>query len=165
MSNHSLRTHRHAYANVSPFANVWDGKLKKSYRASEAWASFFGLGPQEEGLCDATPPAERSHPGAAEEQRMARKILSIGRERPKRHWSGPALLEEARRLYKDESLRWRCPEQEQAMRLVANHAPEVLLVLATGSGKSLPFMLGSRLPGAVSFCTASKRPRRSWTDH
>lgn len=34
------------------------------------------------------------------------------------------------------------------MRLVANHAPEVLLVLATGSGKSLPFMLGSSLSGA-----------------
>ena len=44
MSNHSLRTHRQAYANVSPFANVWDGKLTKSHRASEAWASFFGLG-------------------------------------------------------------------------------------------------------------------------
>ena len=34
------------------------------------------------------------------------------------------------------------------MRLVANHAPEVLLVLATGSGKSLAFMLGSSLPDA-----------------
>lgn len=34
------------------------------------------------------------------------------------------------------------------MRLVAHHTPEVLLVLATGSEKSLPFMLGSSLPGA-----------------
>lgn len=51
-------------------------------------------------------------------------------------------------MYKNEKLQWRCPEQERAMRLVANHAPEVVLVLATGSGKSLPFMLGSSLPGA-----------------
>ena len=36
MSNHSLRTHWQAYANVSPFANVWDGKLVKSHRASKA---------------------------------------------------------------------------------------------------------------------------------
>jgi len=34
------------------------------------------------------------------------------------------------------------------MRLVANHAPKVLLVLATGSGKSLSFMLRSSLPRA-----------------
>lgn len=34
------------------------------------------------------------------------------------------------------------------MRLVANYVPEVLLILATGSGKSLSFMLGSSLPGA-----------------
>jgi hypothetical protein len=34
------------------------------------------------------------------------------------------------------------------MRLVVNHAPEVLLVLAIGLGKSLTFMLGSCLPTA-----------------
>jgi superfamily II DNA helicase RecQ len=33
------------------------------------------------------------------------------------------------------------------MRLVANRTLEVLLILATGLGKSLPFMLGSSLPG------------------
>ena len=34
------------------------------------------------------------------------------------------------------------------MRLVANRAREVLLVLATAAGKSLTFMLRSSLPGA-----------------
>ena len=51
-------------------------------------------------------------------------------------------------MYKNDQLKWRCPEQEQAMRLVANHALEVVLILATGSGKSLTFMLGSSLPEA-----------------
>lgn len=151
MSNHSLRTHRMSYANVSPFANVWDGKLLKSFKASEAWAEFFGVG---NGRHNSGNEAERSQKrkrGSSHDdghQLSARKIVNIGREPHRMHWSGPALLEEARKLYGNQGLQWRCPEQEQAMRLVANNAPEVLLVLATGSGKSLAFMLGSCLPRA-----------------
>ncbi|KAK4551266.1 hypothetical protein LTR86_011263 [Recurvomyces mirabilis] len=151
MSNHSLRTHRQAYANVSPFANVWDGKLIKSHRASEAWANFFGLGVDVGSLTETLKPSDgqkRRLSDTAEEHESARKVLNIGRPREKRHWTGATLLEQARKLYGKAGLQWKCPEQEQAMRLVANHAPEVLLVLATGSGKSLPFMLGSSLPEA-----------------
>ena len=153
MSNHSLRTHRHSYANVSPFANVWDGKLLKSYRASEVWADFFGPRKDEGGLSSAEEsgnPRKRGPSDVTQNQDAARKMLRIGRERQKRYWTAAALLEEARKLYKDDKLQWRCPEQERAMRLVANHAPEVLLVIATGSGKSLPFMLGASLPGATT---------------
>jgi superfamily II DNA helicase RecQ len=74
--------------------------------------------------------------------------MRINRESNKRYWTGAALLREAQKLYKNELLKWRCPEQERAMRLVANRTPEVLLILATRSGKSLPFMLGSSLLGA-----------------
>jgi superfamily II DNA helicase RecQ len=153
MSNHSLRTHRHSYANVSPFANVWDGKLLKSFLASQAWAKFFGVGEYEGDAVGTNPQGDhakrkRESTDASGGFLAARKSLNINRERHKRHWSGPSLLEEARKLYESEQLQWRCPEQERAMRLVANNAPEVLLVLATGSGKSLTFMLGSRLPAA-----------------
>ena len=86
--------------------------------------------------------------GTAGEQDEMRKIMRIDRECNKPHWTGAALLREAQKLYKNELLKWRCPEQERAMRLFANGTPEVLLVLATGSRKSLPFMLGSSLPGA-----------------
>jgi hypothetical protein len=34
LSNYSLRTYRQAYANASPFANIWDSKLVKSHKAS-----------------------------------------------------------------------------------------------------------------------------------
>ena len=74
--------------------------------------------------------------------------MNNGWDHRKLHWTDTVLLEEARKLYKNGELQWKCPEQERALRLVANHAPEVLLVLATGSGKSLPFMVGSSLPGA-----------------
>jgi superfamily II DNA helicase RecQ len=166
MSNHSLRTHRMSYANDSPFANVWDGMLVKSHRASVAWAKFFGLdrGADEPERTDAaiatsspsSPPSSQhgrkrgisATSGSEVVSDVARKIQNVGGSQNKRHWSGTALLAEARKLYRNDKLGWRCPEQEQALRLVANRAPEVLLILATGSGKSLTFMLGSSLPGS-----------------
>ncbi|KAK6436400.1 hypothetical protein LTR95_007407 [Oleoguttula sp. CCFEE 5521] len=87
MSNHSLRTHRQAYANVSPFAKVCDGKVMKSHRASEAWASFFGLGSATEDLTEAQSRVvvgKRSLPDLAGEYEAARKILNTGRGRDKR---------------------------------------------------------------------------------
>jgi len=147
MSNHSLQTHRNAYANANPFANIWDGKLVRSYHASRVWAQFFGLGDRSSASAGSAL-GKRPHSRTAQEQVDARKVLRLGRDRAKRYWSTAALLFEARRLYQNAQLQWRCPEQEQAMRLVANRAPEVLLVLATGSGKSLMFMLGSSLPDA-----------------
>lgn len=151
MSNHSLRTHRHAYANVSPFANVWDGKLLKSHWASEVWARFFGLegeGPQSTDSTTALSRHKRAGSDTLYEQGLASKLLRIGQQQPKRHWTGPALLQQLRQLYRKNDLQWRSEEQQQAMQLVANHAPEVLLVLATGAGKSVMFMLGSSLPNA-----------------
>ena len=147
MSNHSLRTHRNAYANVSPFANVWDGKLVKSYQASRAWARFFGLGVEEATMNE--PDKERKRRGSSIGGKgVASKVLRIGVHYPRRYWSDGALLHEARKLYQSERVQWRCPEQQQAMRLVANNSPEVLLVMATGAGKSMMFILGSSLPGA-----------------
>lgn len=39
MSNHSLQTHQTAYTNANPFANIWNGKLVRSFQASRAWRS------------------------------------------------------------------------------------------------------------------------------
>jgi superfamily II DNA helicase RecQ len=174
MSNHSLRTHRMAYANDSPFANVWDAKLTRSYRASMAWARFFGLGETDEQQQrrrtpllsvegrsgDLTGALVLSSQGGTRKRSisamsgsetslgLARKISNLRPSQPKRHWSGLALLAAFRRLYGNNKLKWRCPEQERALRLVANKAPEVLLILATGAGKSLAFLLTASLPGA-----------------
>ena len=175
MSNHSLRTHRMSYANDSPFANVWDGMLGKSYRASLVWARFFGLDVEDEpdsldgssttreivtpaaADSEVTRPCEQQHSNRKrtisnvsrpESAGVAQKLQNLGRSQSRRQWGGAALLVEARRLYQDDKLEWRSSEQEQALRLVANKVPEVLLVLATGSGKSLTFMLGCSLPGA-----------------
>jgi len=137
MSNHAIRTHRMSYANDSPFANVWDGMLTKSHRASLAWARFFGLDRSPEEITTTTTTGSGST-GAdttllgrqSQESRkrgfsdvsssepegldVMRKLQNLGGCRPqRRHWSGRALLAEARRLYRNDNLKWRCPEQQQ----------------------------------------------------
>ena len=148
-SNHSVRTHNRAYANSTglPVANVWDGLIKRAFRASLLWATFFRFGEE-----------ESEHVAVGSRRRRRRESMDDGRglvkriaraiPTPRRHWTGPALLREARRLMQNDHLEWRCPEQAQAMCAVAAGAPEVVAVLATGTGKSLLFQLACSLPGA-----------------
>ncbi|KAJ9656297.1 hypothetical protein H2198_005072 [Neophaeococcomyces mojaviensis] len=146
-SNHSVRTHNRAYANSTglPVANVWDGLVKRAFRASLLWATFFRFGEEESEhvAVGSRRRRESMDDGRGLVKRIARAIPT-----PRRHWTGPALLREARRLMQNDHLEWRCPEQAQAMCAVAAGAPEVLAVLATGTGKSLLFQLACSLPGA-----------------
>ena len=43
LSNHTVRTHNRAYANETGLvaANVWDGLIKRSFRACMLWSQFF----------------------------------------------------------------------------------------------------------------------------
>ena len=146
-SNHSVRTHNRAYANSTglPVANVWDGLVKRAFRASLLWATFFRFGEEER---DHTPVGSRRRRESMDDDRGLVKRIAHTIPTARRHWTGPALLREARRLMQNDGLEWRCPEQAQAMCAVAAGAPETLLVLATGTGKSLIFQLACSLPGA-----------------
>ena len=147
MSNNSVRIHDRAYANATgfPVANVWDGLIKRAYRASLLWATFFGFG--EERKKDPLM-ASRRQRDEADDGRGVVKRVAMTLPTPRHHWSGPALLREARQLLQDNRLQRRCPEQEQAISTIASDAPEVLAVMATGAGKSLLFQLGCSLTGA-----------------
>lgn len=143
MFNHSVRTHNLAYANEANMtgANVWDGLIKRAYRACLLWTQFFGL---EENISGVKRKGE-----IAERRSSKRRALTAAAPRPaRRHWTGDALLAQAKRLYGDETLRWRCEEQERAARAIACGSVEVMAVLATGMGKSLLFQLAASLPGA-----------------
>jgi hypothetical protein len=75
----------------------------------------------------------------------------MSRQAPPRHlrsWTieqGHAVL---RSLYNDEDADFRTPAQRDTIEIILSGVGEVIAVLATGEGKSLAFMLPSRLPGA-----------------
>ena len=144
MSNHTVLTHNRAYANETSLvgANIWDGLIKRSYRACMLWSQFFSL---EESENIAKLGSKRSRAEENDERGILKRIaLSV----PKKHWSGKALLQEARRMYQNPKVQWKGVEQEQAACAIVAGAMEVLVVMATGMGKSLLFQLPSCLPGA-----------------
>lgn len=105
--NHKTRTVNRAYANQTgaSFGNVFDGLVRTALRASTLWQDFWGV----EMLLK---PKRRR---AQEEESRLLKRVAIGVYKPRKPWSADALLEGARRLYKDDRLEWRSTGQEQAI--------------------------------------------------
>jgi superfamily II DNA helicase RecQ len=68
--------------------------------------------------------------------------------RPRKKWSAAALLKEARRLYGSKTLQWKSAAQERAIATIMSGTEQVVVVLATGEGKRLLFMLPCTLPDA-----------------
>ncbi|KAJ9654637.1 hypothetical protein H2201_008965 [Coniosporium apollinis] len=140
--NHTTRTVNRAYANQNNanFGNVWDGLIRRSLRASTLWKDLWGL--------DVVLKGKKRF--ASEEVKgpaMVKKV-AMGVYRPKKAWSPAALLGGVRSLYGKEDMAWRSPEQERAMTTIMSWTEQVLVILPTGSGKSLLFMLPCTLPDA-----------------
>lgn len=108
------------------------------------WAQFFRF---EEDVDEVIMGRKRGRPPNDDDGGIIKRIVPS--DPPvKQHWSGRALLQEARKLCRDPELQWRCAEQEQAVCAVVSKAMEVLVVMATGMGKTLLFQLSCSLPGA-----------------
>ncbi|KAM0714670.1 hypothetical protein Q7P37_003050 [Cladosporium fusiforme] len=138
--NHTTQTVNRAYANQtgSAFSNLWDGQIRMGLRASTLWHDFWGV--------ETILKSKKRKNGQAH-SRLAKKV-AMGIYRPRKPWSTEALLGGLRRLYGDESMTWRCIEQEQALGAIMSGKEQVLAVLPTGAGKSLLFMLPCTLPHA-----------------
>jgi superfamily II DNA helicase RecQ len=72
----------------------------------------------------------------------------MGVYRPQKKWSATALLKSTRKLYRDNTLQWKSVAQEQAITTVISWTKQVVVVMATGEGKSLLFILSCILPDA-----------------
>ncbi|KAG9241070.1 P-loop containing nucleoside triphosphate hydrolase protein [Calycina marina] len=142
--NHSTWTVNRAYANQqnSSFGNVWDGLIRRNLRASTLWKDFWDL----DILLDSTRKRKRGDLDP-EGPRLLKRIAQ-GIYRPRRKWSSAALLKEARQLYHDETLQWKSAMQERALVTVMSGTEQVIVVLGTGEGKSMLFMLPCVLPDA-----------------
>lgn len=160
MSSHTVRTHNRSYANETGLAaaNVWDGLIRRSYRASMLWASFFRFyedvaGLEGDGEVVAAPGESKRRRGLIDNGDDGRSLvkrvaLGVPIRVARVAWSSRTLLAEARRLYRDPKLRWRSREQEQAVCAITGGAMEVVVVMATGTGKSILFQLPCQLAEA-----------------
>jgi len=140
--NHSTWTVNRAYANQqnNSFGNVWDGLIRRNLRASTLWKDFWGV----DTLLGSI--GKRKRDASDMDGPKLLKGIARGIHRPRKRWSATALLEEARQLYQDEDLQWKSAMQERAMVTVMSGTEQVVVVLGTGEGKSILFMLPCVLP-------------------
>ena len=77
---------------------------------------------------------------------MAKRVLA-GRFQPRRPWAALELLT-ALQMLRQPTATWRSPEQERSMVTIMSCAEQVIVILPTGAGKSLLFLLPCALPDA-----------------
>ena len=142
--SHSTRTVNRAYANQhnANFGNVWDGLIRRNLRASTLWKDLWGL----DQLLG--PAGKRKRDGEDIGGPQMLKKIAMGVYRPRKKWSAAALLNSARKLYLDNTLKWKSAAQERAMTTIMSWTEQVVVIMATGEGKSLLFMLPCILPDA-----------------
>lgn len=66
---------------------------------------------------------------------------------PRKRWSAVA-LKDARGLDRDGNLQWKSAAQKRAMTVIMSWTEQVIVILGTGEGKGLLFMLPCVLPNA-----------------
>ena len=144
MSNHSFHTFNHAYAGSSG-APVMDTLVHRAYRASRSWQELFRA---DQILQGKRPRSEGDEKALAKLGAACKKM----RPREKAYANEKELLAVARRLYSNPGLRFREPGQRSAMlaALGPGSLEQVVVVLATGSGKTLIVTVGVSLPTSIT---------------
>lgn len=139
MSNHGYRTFNHAYAGTTTLTIT--SLLHRGLRASESWRTFFQF--------DAVLLSKR--PREVSEAEPLRLLRSANRRTFRQRSAFPVaeLLAASRRLYNKPDLQFRTPGQQAALTAVMGPGSasreQVILVLGTGSGKTLVVMISSVL--------------------
>jgi len=140
LSNHSYHTFNHAYAGNTTL--TMSALLHRNYRASESWRTFFRFDHVLQG----------KRPRGASETLSLRMLDASkrGQMRRKGAYSAADLLAVARRLYNTPDMQLRVPGQRDGLLAVMGPHPaeQVVLVIGTGSGKSLIFMVGASVTDA-----------------
>lgn len=142
MSNHSYRTFNHAYAGSTTLTMTT--LLHRAYRASQSWRSLFRIDQLLQGKRPRTVSAIQAQ-GLLSACKKARfRTRPIAKE--------DELVTVARGLYNNPELQLRRPGQRDAMLATMGPQPaeQVVIVLATGSGKTLIIMVAVALKGAAT---------------
>jgi hypothetical protein len=141
-SNHSYHTFNHGYAGTTTL--TMNTLLHRNYRASESWRTFFRFDHKLQG----------KRPRGASETLSLRMLDTSkrGQLRRKGAYSEADLLAVAQRLYNDPLLQFRVPGQRNGILAIMGPQPaeQVVLVIGTGSGKTLGVMIGTAMSEATT---------------
>ena len=139
-SNHTYGTFNRAYAGTTTL--TMSALLHRNYRASESWRTFFRFDHILQG----------KRPRGASETLSLRMLDASkrGQMRRKGAYSEADLLAVARRLYNAPDLQFRVPGQRNGVLAIMGPQPaeQVVLVIGTGSGKTLVVMIGAAVADA-----------------
>ena len=140
LSNHSYHTFNHAYAGTTTL--TMNTLLHRNYRASESWRTLFRFDHLLQG----------KRPRGASET-LSLRILDAsrrGRVRRRGVYSEADLLAVARKLHNTPDLQFRVPGQRNSVLAIMGPQPaeQVVLVIGTGSGKTLVVMIGAAIADA-----------------
>ena len=78
-------------------------------------------------------------------EQLIKKLAHRSRARFHVVWSLEDIVVALRALFRDPQATFRSPGQQQMLEAVASRSPEVVIILKTGSGKSLAFMIPAML--------------------
>jgi hypothetical protein len=139
-SNHSYHTFNHAYAGTTTL--TMNTLLHRNYRASESWRTFFRFDHVLQG----------KRPRGASETLSLRMLDASKRSQMRRKgaYSEADLLAVARKLYNAPDFQFRVPGQRNGVLAVMGPQPaeQVVLVIGTGSGKTMVVMIGAAIANA-----------------
>jgi Lhr-like helicase len=138
--NHSYATFNHAYAGTTTLTT--SALLHRNHRASTSWHTLFRF----EDILS----GKRARPSSGT---LSIRMLDASKRsqfRRKGVYSQADLVAVARKLYQNPSLQLRAPGQRDGLlaTLGPQSAEQVVLILGTGSGKSLIFMVGASVADA-----------------
>jgi hypothetical protein len=139
-SNHSYRTFNQAYAGTTTL--TMHTLLHRNYRASESWRTFFRFDHILQG----------KRPRGTSDTLSLRMLDAFKRSQMRRRgaYAEVDLLAVARKLYHTPDLQFRVPGQRSGVLAVMGPQPaeQVVLIIGTGSGKTLIVMIGAAIADA-----------------
>jgi superfamily II DNA helicase RecQ len=144
---HSVHTGNRAYGGSVNFqASLTDAGVQVYLWTSKLWWTLFERHIQEMVSGKrARPPSVSETPTSSLIKRVASRTRT---PRHLRRWGSETVLVALRRLYRDPHAQFRSLPQQDMVETVATGYAEVVIILATGGGKSLSFMVSMFLPQA-----------------
>lgn len=138
-SNHTIRTFNQMYAGSNTL--TMDALLDRAYKASTSWHGLFHF----DRLLDTT---KRPRGASDVESLQVASAIKRGQARRRKAYTEADLLTIARELVSAPGLQFREGQRRGLEALIVRPKEQVVLVLGTGSGKTLVFLVGAVLADA-----------------